>query len=62
MVDVEKGIDMFNKLRVPTIAILENMAYFDGDDGKRYQPFGPGYLDSLVSEQSALARKRGGEA
>ena len=28
---------MFNKMGVPTQAIVENMAYFDGDDGKRFQ-------------------------
>jgi len=62
VVDVEKGIDMFNKLKIPTLAIIENMAYFMGDDGKRYEPFGPGYLDALVTEQSELARKRGGDS
>ena len=61
VVDVEKGIEMFNKLKVPTLAIIENMAYFDGDDGKRYYPFGPGYLEQLVKEQRELAVKRAGK-
>ena len=28
--------------------VVENMAYFDGDDGKRYHPFGPGYTKELA--------------
>ncbi len=34
-IDVEKGVRMFSKLQVPCVAVVENMSYFDGDDGKR---------------------------
>ncbi len=39
-VDVVKGVEMFASLQVPTLALVENLAHFDGDDGKRYYPFG----------------------
>lgn len=41
-IDVAKGIRMFAKLEVPCVAVVENMSFFDGDDGKRYYPFGKG--------------------
>jgi Mrp family chromosome partitioning ATPase len=41
-VDVAKGVRMFAKLAVPVVSVVENMSYFDGEDGKRYRPFGEG--------------------
>jgi hypothetical protein len=37
-----QGIRMFARLVVPCVAVVENMSFFDGDDGKRYHPFGTG--------------------
>ncbi|CAK0786755.1 hypothetical protein CVIRNUC_009969 [Coccomyxa viridis] len=41
-VDVAKGIRMFARMAVPCVAVAENMSFFDGEDGKRYYPFGQG--------------------
>lgn len=49
-VDVAKGIRMFARMAVPCAAVAENMSYFDGDDGKRYQPFGSGSGDRVKAD------------
>jgi len=49
-IDVAKGIRMFARLRVPCVSVVENMSYFDGDDGKRYTPFGEGSGDRVQKD------------
>ncbi|OQS06880.1 hypothetical protein THRCLA_01095 [Thraustotheca clavata] len=46
-VDVEKGIAMFEDLKIPTTAVVENMSYFDCIHGHRHYPFGQGHLKEL---------------
>ena len=38
--DVKRGIKMYEKLGVNIIGLIDNMSYFVGDDGKKYQIFG----------------------
>jgi len=41
VVDVEKGIELFNKLKVPSLAIVENFSFFKCDQcDKRHEVFG----------------------
>lgn len=39
---VRRGAQMFEQLRIPMLGVIENMSYFTGDDGKRYELFGSG--------------------
>ncbi|KAL9324550.1 hypothetical protein ACSQ67_009407 [Phaseolus vulgaris] len=55
-IDVAKGVRMFSKLKVPCVAVVENMCHFDAD-GKRYYPFGRALScahDSIGQECSCL--------
>lgn len=48
-IDVAKGVRMFSKLKVPCVAVVENMCHFDAD-GKRYYPFGRGSGQDVVEK------------
>ena len=48
--DVKRGIKMFEKLGVNIIGLVDNMSYFVGDDGKKYQIFGDGGVKRTAEE------------
>ena len=48
--DVRKAINMWDKVKVPIIGVVENMSYFTGDDGKKYYIFGQGGGDSIAKK------------
>ncbi len=42
MAVARRGLEAFRQLRVPLLGVVENMSYFVGEDGKRYEIFGQG--------------------
>jgi len=42
LIDARKAVSMFAKVNVPILGVIENMAWFEGDDGKKYPIFGSG--------------------
>jgi len=40
--DTKKGIDMFTSMGVPTLAVVENMSFFECEGGGKHYPFGKG--------------------
>ena len=47
--DAKKGISMFSSMGIDTIAMVENMSYFECDAGVRHYPFGRGFTGNLTS-------------
>ena len=52
LLDVKRGIKMFDKLGVKIIGLIDNMSHFIGDDGKKYSIFGEGGVQRTAKEFS----------
>ena len=50
LLDVKRGIKMFDKLGVKILGLVDNMSYFIGDDGKKYNIFGEGGVKKTAKE------------
>ena len=50
LLDVVRGIKMFDKLDVKILGLVDNMSYFKGDDGKNYKIFGDGGVKRTAEE------------
>ncbi len=50
LIDARKALNMFGELRVPVLGTIENMSYFVGDDGKRYEIFRHGGGRKLAAD------------
>ena len=48
--DVRRGIKMFDKLNVPIIGLVDNMSFFETDDGKKYNIFGEGGVEKVSND------------
>ncbi|WP_440910819.1 Mrp/NBP35 family ATP-binding protein [Candidatus Pelagibacter sp.] len=50
LLDVKRGIKMFDKLGVKILGLVDNMSFFVGDDGKKYKIFGEGGVKKTAEE------------
>ena len=52
LLDVKRGIKMFDKLNVKIIGLVDNMSHFETEDGKSYAIFGEGGVERTAKEFS----------
>jgi ATP-binding protein involved in chromosome partitioning len=50
LLDVKRGIQMFDKTNVKILGLIDNMSFFKGDDGKEYKIFGEGGVEKTAKE------------
>ena len=50
LLDVKRGIQMFEKTGVKILGLIDNMSIFKGDDGKEYKIFGEGGVKKTAEE------------
>ena len=50
LIDVKRGIQMFDKTGVKILGLIDNMSYFKGDDGKEYKIFGESGVERTAKE------------
>ena len=50
LLDVKRGIQMYEKTGVKILGLIDNMSFFKGDDGKEYKIFGEGGVEKTAKE------------
>ena len=50
LLDVKRGIQMFDKTGVKILGLIDNMSFFKGDDGKEYKIFGESAVKKTAEE------------
>ena len=50
LLDVRRGINMFDKLKVPILGLVDNMSFFEADDGKKYNIFGEDGVEKVAKD------------
>ena len=50
LLDVKRGIQMFDKTKINVIGLIDNMSFFKADDGKNYNIFGEGGVEKTAKE------------
>ena len=50
LLDVKRGINMFDKLKVPILGLVDNMSFFETDEGKKYNIFGEDGVERVAKD------------
>ena len=50
LMDVERGIQMFDKTKIKIVGLVDNMSFFKSDDGKKHNIFGEGGVEKTAKE------------
>ena len=50
LLDVKRGIQMFDKTKINIFGLVDNMSFFKGDDKKNYNIFGEGGVEKTANE------------
>jgi len=51
LIDARRGLEMFRKLDVPILGVVENMSWMELPDGGRVHPFGEGGAQRLAEDE-----------
>ena len=50
LMDVQRGIHMFNKTKIKIVGLVDNMSFFETEDGKKHNIFGEGGVEKTAKE------------
>jgi len=50
LMDVKRGIQMFDRTKIKILGLVENMSFFKGSDGKKYNIFGEDGVERTAKE------------
>ena len=50
LMDVQRGIQMFDKTKIKILGLVDNLSFFKGDDGKKYNIFGEGGVEKIAKQ------------
>ena len=50
LMDVQRGIQMFDKTKIKIVGLVDNMSFFESDDGKKHNIFGEGGVEKTAKE------------
>ena len=50
LMDVQRGIQMFDKTKIKILGLVDNMSFFKTEDGKKYNIFGEGGVEKTAKE------------